>query len=393
MRVAGIVVAAGRSERYGGGVPKQLLDLGGRSLLERAVEALAGHPGIGGVIVVLPPALLDGPLPATVRSWPGVAEVVPGGDTRAASAARGVTAAASRGAEHVLVHDAARPLVPAAVVERVVEATLRHGAAVPVLRVPDTVKEDDGAGCVRRTLDRERLRLAQTPQGARTDWLAEALAAAEAAGDTVTDEAAALERAGRRVVLVEGDPANVKITTPDDLARARAVLALGGAMADLRVGTGFDVHRFGTARTLVLCGVAFPGEPGLAGHSDADVVLHAAMDAVLGGAGLPDIGAHFPPGEPAWKDADSVELASRVRTILDGAGYEIVNLDLTVLAERPRIRERVEEMRARAAGAFGLEPHRVGLKATTLEGIGGLGRGEGIACQAVALLRRRTGAA
>lgn len=381
MAAAGLVVAAGRATRFGGGVPKQFLDLGGRPLVERAVAALASRPGIDGVVLVVAPEEIGG---TRVSSLPGILSVVPGGETRAASVANGLAALAAY--DHVLVHDAARALVPAAVVDRVLAATLEHGAAVPVVPVRDTVKADDGLGFVARTVDRAPLRLAQTPQGSRRDWLVDALARAAAEGVEVTDEAQALERTGRRVALVAGDPGNVKITTPEDLALARA--AVGGARAgELRVGTGFDVHRFGAGRRLVLGGVEFPGEIGLEGHSDADVVLHAAMDAALGAAGLPDIGAFFPPGDPRFAGADSRALAAEVARAVAGAGFSIVNLDLTVLAERPRIRPRVAEMREAVAAAFGIAPARVGLKATTLEGLGALGRAEGIACQAAALLR------
>jgi len=252
--------------------------------------------------------------------------------------------------------------------------------------VADTVKQIDADGWVLKTVDRSALGLAQTPQGARVDWLAEALALCRGRED-VTDEAAALERAGRRVFAVPGDRGNRKITSREDLDEARRTVE--GARMKLRIGTGFDIHRRDPSRRLVLGGVEFAGEPGLEGHSDADVVLHAAMDAVLGAAALGDIGMMFPPEDAAWKDADSGDLARRVTARLDGAGYEIVNMDLTLLAERPKIRPRSDEMRRTIADCFGLEPDQVGLKATTLETLGALGRDEGVACQAVALVRKR----
>jgi len=386
----GVVVAAGQSKRFGGATPKQFLDLGGRSVLERAVRVLAERPAVSGVVVVLAPEELKDPRVAQVRSWPGVLALANGGATRAASVLQGLEAAPA--ARYVLVHDAARPMADPALVERVIEGVRREGAALPGLPVSDTVKQVDPADRVLRTLDRSDLRLAQTPQGARMDWLLEALRRAAADGVEVTDEAAALERAGRRVTVVAGDPANRKITEPGDLEELRR--RWDGAEAGLlRVGSGFDVHPFAPGRPLVLGGVKFDGEPGLAGHSDADVVLHAAMDALLGAAGLGDIGVLFPPDDPRYAGADSAALASRVAGLIAGHGLAVVNLDLTVLAERPRIRPRADEMRARVAACFGLEPSRVGLKATTLEGLGALGRGEGIACQAVALLRGRPGPA
>jgi 2-C-methyl-D-erythritol 4-phosphate cytidylyltransferase/2-C-methyl-D-erythritol 2,4-cyclodiphosphate synthase len=273
-----------------------------------------------------------------------------------------------------------------ALVERVVRATTEHGAAVPVVAVPDTVREDDGSGFAAATVERSRLRLAQTPQGARTDWLVEALEAAERDGVEVTDEGAALERSGRKVRLVAGEVGNVKITTADDLSRARR-LADGGS--GMRVGIGFDIHRFGGDGPLMLGGVRFEGEPGLLGHSDADVVLHAAMDAVLGAAALGDIGVHFPPGEPGWRGAASTDLARTVARMVSDAGFVVSNVDVTLLAERPRIRERVDQMRRTVAECLGLAVERVAIKATTLESLGCLGRGEGIACQSVAMLRPR----
>jgi 2-C-methyl-D-erythritol 4-phosphate cytidylyltransferase / 2-C-methyl-D-erythritol 2,4-cyclodiphosphate synthase len=385
--VVAVVVAAGRAERFGGAVPKQFLDLGGRSVLVRAVEAMASCPGVDGVVAVLPAEELDGPRAAEIRGLPAVLAVTAGGESRAESVRRGIEAAGPT--RNVLVHDAARPLVSRALIEAVLGATLEHGAALPVLPVADTVKEEDGAGAVARTLDRSRLRLAQTPQGARTEWLLQALAAAARDGVEVTDEAAALERAGLRVALVPGDPGNLKITSLEDLEEARR--RLGGGRMDLRVGIGFDIHRFGAQRRLVLGGVEFPAEPGLEGHSDADVVLHAAMDAVLGAAGLGDIGVHFPPGDPRFAGADSRRLAAEVSRLAQAEGYTIVNLDLSLLAERPKVSSRAAEMKSAVAEAFGVGADRVGLKATTLEGLGALGRGEGIACQAVALLRREEG--
>jgi 2-C-methyl-D-erythritol 4-phosphate cytidylyltransferase/2-C-methyl-D-erythritol 2,4-cyclodiphosphate synthase len=382
-RVSAIVVAGGRSVRFGGAVPKQFLDLGGEPVLLRSLRAVASRPGVDDAVVVLPEEETGGPLAARLRDEATVRAVVAGGETRARSVAAGL--AACGGSEFVLVHDAARPAVPPEVVDAVLRATLERGAAVPAMPVRETVKEDDGTGFVRRTVDRERLRLAQTPQGSRADWLREALARAFADGVEPTDEAQALERIGRPVALVAGDRRNVKITTVEDLDAMRA-----GAGSEpfprFRVGTGFDVHRFEPGRRLVLGGVEFPGETGLLGHSDADVVLHAAMDALLGAASLDDIGALFPPGDPSFAGADSRRLAAEVASRVRARGFEIVNLDLTLLGERPRIRPAAASMRAAIGDAFGIPADRVGLKATTLEGIGGLGRGEGLACQAVALL-------
>jgi 2-C-methyl-D-erythritol 4-phosphate cytidylyltransferase/2-C-methyl-D-erythritol 2,4-cyclodiphosphate synthase len=380
-----IVVAAGTSTRVGGAVPKQFLDLGGRSVIARAVGAFTACPEIGGVIVVLAPGECGGSRETELRGLSGVTAVVAGGSSRLASSLAGVEAASD--ADLVLVHDAARPFAGSALVAAVLAAARQHGAAVPAISVHDTVKRDDGAGFVVETLDRGPLRLAQTPQGARRDWMLAALRNALAAGVHVTDEAQALERDGRRVALVPGDPANVKITTTQDWDDAQR--RVREQPAPFRVGHGYDVHRFGGSRGLLLGGVAFPGERGLAGHSDADVVLHAAMDALLGAAGLPDIGHYFPPGDPRFAGADSLVLAREVAGYVKSAGFSIVNLDLTLLAERPRIRERADSMREAIASCLEIDAAQVGLKATTLEGLGALGRGEGIACHAVAMIRRR----
>ena len=378
---AGVVVAAGLASRFGGGPPKQFLDLCGQSVLERSVRALACRPAVESVVVVLAREQVEGPWGRAAAAWPGVERVVAGGATRAESVLRGVTAAG--GAVHVLVHDAARPLASARLVDAVIEATRRHGAAVPLIEVPDTVKRVE-AQRVAGTVPRGDLRLAQTPQGARTDWLRGALEAAGTDDAGVTDEAAALERAGHAVAAVPGEASNGKITTPADLAEARR--RLEGPAIDLRVGTGYDIHRVDPGRPLVLGGVVFEGEPGLAGHSDADVVLHAAMDAVLGAAGLGDIGVHFPPGDERFAGAASSGLARQVAGMLAARGQRIVNLDLMLLAESPRIGPKVEAMRRAIADCLSTDPGRIGLKATTLEGLGALGRREGIACQAVALI-------
>ena len=304
-------------------------------MLELSVSLLAERPAVSGVIVVLAPDRLDAPASRAVHGWPGVLAVVGGGATRSESVMHGVDAAGQ--SRFLLVHDAARPLASPELVEAVIESTRRFGAAVPVLPIHDTVKRLADRR-ISETLPRESLGLAQTPQGARTDWLRTALASARDAGEALTDEAAALERQGYHVAAVNGDPANRKITTQEDLEQLRRRVA--GWDPGFRVGTGFDIHRVSETRPLVLGGVRFEGEPGLEGHSDADVVLHAAMDAVLGAAGLGDIGVHFPPEDPAFADANSTDLARRVAGNVRAHGFEIGNLDLMLLAEGPRIRER-----------------------------------------------------
>lgn len=387
----GIVVAAGSSTRLPGPTPKQFEPLGPSSLLDRAIDALARSEAVRGVVVVLSAADVSGPRGRAVARRPGVLRVVAGGATRADSVRSGLAVVADDA--YVLVHDAARPFASAALVAAVIEATRAHGAALPGLPIPDTVKRVEalpgspGAWRVGETVDRERLRLAQTPQGARTDWLRQALDSAAAAGATVTDEAAALELAGREVAVVAGEPQNRKITSPEDMRAAREQFDPRARPA-IRIGSGFDVHRFELGRRLVLGGVEFPGETGLAGHSDADVVLHAVMDALLGASALGDIGLLFPPGDPRFRDADSRSLAAEVARLVAASGLRVINVDVTVLAERPRIRSRVDAMRQAIAESIGIAPAQVGVKATTLEGLGALGRAEGIACQAVVLVEQ-----
>ena len=382
---AAVIVAAGRSSRLGGPLPKQFVELAGRPIVEHAVERLASSPSVVEVVVVVAAGELKGPIARKLRASGAISAVVAGGATRADSVALGL-AAVPETRRYVLVHDAARPLVSPALVERVIQATRTHGAAIPVVAVPDTVKRIDGER-VESTIDRAKLRLAQTPQGALRARLAKVLAGSGA--ERWTDEGAALEAAGHEVAIVDGEAENFKITTLADLTRARRQVEEHDV--ELRVGTGFDIHQVDRSRPLLLGGVLFEGHAGLAGHSDADVVLHASMDAVLGAAGAGDIGTHFPPDDDRWARADSAELSRKVVEIIADAGFRIVNLDTTVLAERPKVSPRAVEMRERIASVFGVEPDRVGLKATTLEGLGALGRGEGIGCQAVALLARDSG--
>ena len=382
-KIVGIVVAAGESVRFGGDIPKQFQPLAGSTVLECSIRLIADHPPVEGVVVVLASGLLQTPAGKAINRIPGVIKVVAGGATRAESVLAGVKAA--EGAEYVLVHDAARPAASSKLIGRVLKATLEAGAAIPAIPVTDTCKEISSDGLVVRTTDRSRLRAAQTPQGTRTAWLRKALTSALAANVTVTDEASALEAAGHPVQVVDGERSNIKITTEGDLASLR--LRIEGEQGAMRIGTGFDVHRFGGEGPLMLGGVRFEGEAGLDGHSDADVVLHAVMDAILGAAALGDIGRHFPPGDATWKGADSGKLTRAVAGMIKDAGFGIGNIDLTVLAEKPKIGDRAAEMQKSIAMFLGLEPGQVSVKATTLEKMGPLGRGEGIGCQAVAMLR------
>ncbi len=374
-----LVVAAGRGERIGGDVPKQYLALAGRPLLVHSVAAFAGHRAVEAVRVVIHPddrARYDDAVAGL-----DLLEPVDGGATRQESVLFGLESLESLAPGRVLIHDAARPAVDGGVIDRVLAALDSAPAAIPALAVSDTLKRGEN-GRVAATVDRAGLWRAQTPQGFR---YADILAAHRAAaGGALTDDAAVAEAAGLAVSLVAGSEDNVKVTTADDLARAGRIV---GAGLESRVGMGFDVHPFGPGDHVMLCGVRIGHDRGLAGHSDADAGLHALVDAVLGALGAGDIGAHFPPGDPQWADADSGVFAARTARMVGDAGGVIAHLDVTIACEQPRIGPHRVAMAARVAELFGVDAGRVSVKATTTERLGFLGRGEGVAALAVATLR------
>lgn len=382
-RVSAILAAGGLGVRLGGRRPKQFLEIDGRSILEWSLAALATHPGVAEVVVALPDVHLD-PVPeCLMRPWRCPVRAVAGGARRQDSVARAF-AAVSPSADVVLVHDAARPFVSAALISGMIDAAQTSGAAIPAIQAVDTVKigrQADGATWVSSTVPRQDVFMAQTPQAFTRRVLAEAIAAG-VAGDTATDEAALVERMGGRVVLVPGEATNVKITTPDDLEAARR----RSAAAAPRIGTGYDLHRLVAGRPLVLGGVRVPFELGLDGHSDADIVCHAVTDAVLGAAALGDIGRLFPDTEAAWKDADSVQLLQTAVARVREAGFRVGNVDVTVIAQRPKLLPYVPAMRERLAAALGVGLEAVSVKGKTNEQVDSMGRGESMACHAVALL-------
>jgi 2-C-methyl-D-erythritol 4-phosphate cytidylyltransferase/2-C-methyl-D-erythritol 2,4-cyclodiphosphate synthase len=317
--------------------------------------------------------------------------VVPGGERRQDSVARAFDYVAAS-ADVVLIHDAARPFVTAGLIERTIDAAMTHGAAIAAVQSRDTVKRvvrKGDSAVIAETIPRETVYLAQTPQGFRREVLAAAVAVGRS-GVEATDEAALAERAGYRVHVVEGDSGNVKITTAGDLETARQRILAGRGVRERsilpRVGTGYDLHRLVEGRPLVLGGVTIPSDRGALGHSDADVVCHAATDALLGAASLGDIGRHFPDTDPRWKDADSLTLLRDAARLVREQGYDVVNLDVTVVLERPKIKEAADEMRTRIARALGIEPGSVSVKGKTNEGMDATGRGEAVAAHAVALL-------
>jgi 2-C-methyl-D-erythritol 4-phosphate cytidylyltransferase/2-C-methyl-D-erythritol 2,4-cyclodiphosphate synthase len=368
-----LIVAAGQGVRAGGGLPKQFRPLLGKSLVGRAAEAFLRHPGISGVCVVVAPGM-----EAAARDLlPAGVTIAHGGATRQDSVRLGLEAMADAGApDLVLIHDAARPLVPAAMIDRVLGALATVPGACPALAVVDSLRSGDTH--VDGEVDRARLWRVQTPQGFR---FADILAAHRAGLPGATDDVAVARAAGLPVALVEGDERAMKVTEAGDFARAAALLGIRHA-----TGTGYDVHRFGPGDHLWLCGVKVPHGAGLVGHSDADVGLHALTDAILGALGDGDIGAHFPPSDPQWKGASSDRFLAHAAGLVAAAGGVIDHVDVTIIAEAPKVGPHREAMVARIAEILG-GATRVSVKATTTEGLGFTGRREGIAAQAAATIR------
>ena len=309
--------------------------------------------------------------------------IVEGGERRQDSV-RNAFYHVARFADVVVIHDGARPLVAPEVIRRTVEAAAATGAAIAAIRSRDTVKRADVTGRIAETLNRDEIYLAQTPQAFLVDVLRDALTIS----DDATDEASLAEQAGHAVQLVEGDPRNLKITTPEDLALAERLLGSAAPGPSMRIGNGYDLHRLVDGRPLILGGVNIPFDKGLLGHSDADVICHAVTDAILGAAGAGDIGRHFPDTDPAWKDADSLDLLRRAAVIVGAAGFTVVNIDVVVIAQRPKLAPHVDAIRARVADAIGCEPSQISVKGKTNEGVDSIGAGESIAAHAVALLAR-----
>ncbi|MBI5070299.1 MAG: 2-C-methyl-D-erythritol 4-phosphate cytidylyltransferase [Deltaproteobacteria bacterium] len=375
-RVGAILAAGGSGQRAG--LAKQWLVLGGESVLRRSARALAGCDAVDELVAVVPPGE-EARAREELAGLEKPAAAVAGGAARADSVKNGL--AALPGCGLVLVHDAARPFASPALAGAVLAAAARDGAALAALQATDTVKRAEG-GRAAETLDRRAIWLAQTPQGFRAAVLRRAFEAAGATAAEATDECQLVEKLGLPVALVPGETANIKITSPEDVERARARLE-----APVAMGVGYDVHPFAPGRRLVLGGAEFEGD-GLLGHSDADICAHAIGDAILGAAGLGDLGRHFPDTDPQWKGVSSLLLLREIAARAAARGWRVGNCDVTLAARRPKIAPRAEEMRARLAEALGVLPAQVNVKATTGEGLGFVGRGEGIAAHAVALLFR-----
>jgi len=385
MSVTALIVAAGRGHRLGGERPKQYLPLGGVTLLRRTVQAFVDHPSIDGVRVVIGAddndlftdavAGLDLPLP------------IVGGNTRQISVLNGLESLADAPPDHVLIHDAARPFVSATEIDDVLSALETKAGSISALPVVDTIKRQNDAGTISDTVDRNGLWRALTPQGFHYEDILAAHRAAK--GQNLTDDAAVAEAAGLEIALITGSTQNIKITTAEDFVLAEKMLMQ--ALTDVRTGQGVDAHRFAASApengSIRLCGIDVPHDRALAGHSDADVGLHALTDALLAAIADHDIGHHFPPGDDQWKGAASDIFLNFARDQIAERGGVIAHVDVTLICEKPKVGPHRDAMRARIGEILSLATDRISVKATTTEKMGFTGRGEGIAAQAIATVR------
>lgn len=374
-RCVAMVVAAGRGQRFGGDVPKQYKHLGDAPILRHTLGRLSAHPDITEVRAVIHPN--DAAHYEAAAKGLGLAPPIFGGQERQDSVRLGLEALAADPPDLVLIHDGARPFIGAGVIDRVLDALEHADGAIPALPVADTLKRTTVDG-FSESLDRSKVWRAQTPQGFRFGPILRAHR--EAAGQAFTDDSSVAEFAGLQVALVDGDERNFKITTRADFVNAVGLLS--GAL-ETRVGHGVDVHKLGEGNSVTLCGVLIPHDQGLEGHSDADVALHALTDALLGTIAAGDIGRHFPPTDDKWRGAASVLFVNRAVALLRARGARIVNADITILGESPRIGPHRRMMTTRVASILGIDNGRVGIKATTTEQLGFIGRREGLAAHAV----------
>ena len=391
---AAVIVAAGRGTRMGLSHNKVLEPLCGVPVIVRTVRALA-DTGLfdGGIVVVTGAADMD-EMRALLEGavCDALVRLCEGGADRQESVRRGLSACPAE-ADIVAIHDGARPLVTREVVLRTIQSAKRCGSGVAAVPLKDTVKRVDGEGFAVETPAREALRAVQTPQTFNAALIRKAHALYADARERATDDASLMERIGERVALTQGDAENIKLTTPEDMLLAEQVILRREGRKEevgrMRIGHGYDVHRLVEGRKLILCGVEIPYERGLLGHSDADVALHALMDALLGAAALGDIGRHFPDTDPAYAGADSGKLLDHVVALLAEKGYRVQNVDVTVIAQRPKLKDYIEEMRARVAAHLRVGVDCVNVKATTTEKLGFEGEGLGISAHAVACITKK----
>ena len=379
MTVAALILAGGRGTRAGGGIPKQYREIDGISVLRRAIDCFVDCPAVNLIRVVIHAD--DQALYRAATAGLDILPPVIGGTERHLSAVNGLESLSDFETDIVLIHDAARPFADRGMIEQIIAALADAAGAIPALPVSDTLKRvastDD---LIEETVDRAGLWRAQTPQGFRFKAILKAHGQRDS--DLPTDDAAVMEEAGMVVCVVDGDERNIKVTTEADFDRAEQILEKH--QMQTRVGTGFDVHKLGPGDGVTLCGIMVPCDMSLIGHSDADVALHALTDALLGAIGCGDIGLHFPPSNPTWKGAASHIFVEAAAANIREAGGSIINVDVTIIGERPKIGPHRDEMRMKVAEFLDIPLDRVNIKATTTERLGFTGRGEGLAAQAIA---------
>lgn len=392
--LVGAVIAAGGMAQRMQGIDKQQLVIGGVPVLARSILALGQVEQVGEIVVVTKPELFE-----TLEDWRERYHLPPfllaaGGNTRQQSVQAGV-AMLSEQVEYVAIHDGARPFATRELIERCLQSAIEHGAATAAVRAKDTIKVSAQDGSIESTPDRSRLYLTQTPQIFSLELYKKAVRQAQQEKLDFTDDCQLVEHIGQKVWLSEGDYQNVKITTPEDMVLAEAIARQQDRQQrgekremEIRAGHGYDVHRLVEGRKLILGGVTIPWEKGLLGHSDADVLTHAVMDALLGAAALGDIGRHFPDTDPRYAGADSLELLRHVVKLLCQEGYAISNIDATVIAQRPKLKDFIPQMQQNIAAACGIAPAQVNVKATTEENLGFTGSGEGMSAHSVCILTR-----
>lgn len=378
-----IIPAAGNGTRMGTSCPKQFLELAGMPLLAHTITAFHIHPEISLIVLVVPEERIDtaGTL-LEACGLTGKTEIISGGRRRQDSVRNGLEHIGIR-SEIILVHDGARPLVSQQTITDCIAAVRANGAAIAAVPVKDTLKKADTSGMITATVDRTDLWQAQTPQGARREILVDAFN--RAGNKEVTDEAMLLELAGYPVYTINGSEKNIKITRPEDLTIAENLLMekQNDSQVQLRIGHGYDAHRFAMGRQLVLAGIRIHHDMGLEGHSDADAATHALCDAILGALAKGDLGEHFPDTSEEYRDIYSIKLLEMVTTMMHTDGYSLNNADITIICQKPKLAAYIDEMRSCLAKACNTEKERINIKATTTEKMGFTGRGEGISCHAV----------
>lgn len=374
--VTAIILAAGKGNRFGGDVPKQFQKIDGKEMIELAISKFENNDKVDYIILVLDEKdpSFDELSAKYITEFSKIRTVVPGGKERQDSVRNGLKYALNG---IVLIHDSARPFVSNEVIDRVIIEASKSGSAIPCVDPKDTIRKDE------ETLNRSELHIVQTPQGFKLNLIQDAYDKAYKDGFYGTDDASIFEKYGLPCSIVMGDYENIKVTTKDDIKEEKIV--------SYRVGNGFDVHKLVPDRKLVLAGVEIPYEMGLLGHSDADVALHALMDSLLGAAALGDIGRHFPDTDDSYLGISSLELLKRTKDMIVKRGYEISNVDITIICEKPRISAYIDDMISRVAGTLEIHKDQVNIKGTTTEKLGFTGRKEGIASLATSLLIKKEG--